>query len=111
MKRWQEDYRITVREWKKHWREHVENNQRRSVGYGLMDRRPFSDPFAVDCRCDEQKGRFRKKDAWDCGKARCLMCHSDKAPQRIPTEQEMRAEVSFREQLREYWASLARRQR
>lgn len=34
-------------------------------------------------------GRFRKKDGFDCGNARCHRCHSNKLPKRIPTRQEI----------------------
>jgi hypothetical protein len=33
---------------------------------------------AVDCECEMQAGRFRKKKALDCGKAACLLCHYEK---------------------------------
>lgn len=32
----------------------------------------------VNCACELQAGRFRKKKALDCGKARCLLCHYEK---------------------------------
>lgn len=32
----------------------------------------------VDCKCELQAGRFRKKKALDCGKAACLLCHYEK---------------------------------
>jgi hypothetical protein len=32
----------------------------------------------VDCICDLQAGRFRKKKALDCGKARCQLCSFEK---------------------------------
>ena len=32
----------------------------------------------VDCECDLQAGRFRKKKALDCGKVACLLCHYEK---------------------------------
>ena len=33
---------------------------------------------AVDCECELQAGRFRKRKALDCGKAACLLCHYEK---------------------------------
>ena len=33
---------------------------------------------AIDCVCEFQVGRFRKKKALGCGKSRCLLCHFDK---------------------------------
>jgi len=96
MKRWHDDYVVARREWKKHRRMHVEDNKdRNAVG---------KDPYEVDCTCDEQIGRFRKKDAYDCGKSRCFVCHSDKLPKRSKTDQELRSEISFREQVRLFWA-------
>jgi hypothetical protein len=32
----------------------------------------------IDCECELQAGRFRKKKALDCGKAACLICHYGK---------------------------------
>jgi len=94
MKRWHEDYRVTLREWKEHRRSHVDDNINSSGS------RVGKDPNEVDCSCDDQKGRFRKKDAWDCGKARCGICHGDKWPRRILHPQEQIAELNFKEQLR-----------
>lgn len=33
---------------------------------------------SVNCECELQAGRFRKKKALDCGKAACLLCHYEK---------------------------------
>lgn len=95
MKRWHEDYHISLREWRKHRRTHVESNKNNS------GRRIGVDPFQVDCDCDEQVGRFRKKDAGDCGNSRCYICHSDKLPKRSLTQQEVVADIKFKEQLKE----------
>jgi len=32
----------------------------------------------ITCPCELQAGRFRKKKALGCGKARCLLCHYEK---------------------------------
>ena len=32
----------------------------------------------IDCVCELQVGRFRKRKALGCGKSRCLLCHFDK---------------------------------
>lgn len=95
MKRWHQDYQKSFKEWKKHHRSHVERNKNfvKEVG---------KDPYEVDCVCDEQVGRFRKKDAWDCGNPRCGICHSDKFPKRTLTEQEEKSALGFKEQLRDY---------
>jgi hypothetical protein len=95
MKRWHEDYRITHREWKKHRRSHVESN------IGNNNRRIGVSADVVDCECDEQKGRFRKKDAFDCGNPHCGICHSDKYPKRSKHEHELKSELDFKEQLKE----------
>src|SRR5271167_1252057 len=94
MKRWHEDLHIIVRQWRKHRRMHVESNKTR---FGFAGQ----DPYEVDCRCDDEISRFRKKDAYDCGKAKCKVCHADKFPWRRSTVQETTAEVSFPEQLSE----------
>ena len=82
MKRWHEDYFVSKREWKKHHHNHVESNKtwRREVG---------RDPYEIDCPCDNQIGRFRKKDAYDCGNTKCYICHNDKLPKRTLTRQEI----------------------
>jgi hypothetical protein len=93
MKRRHEDRKVAYREWKKHRRIHVENNRRRNrVGVSA---------YVVDCECDEQVGRFRKTDAYDCGNRRCWICHGGKYPKRSLEAQEIKSQVSFREQLRE----------
>jgi hypothetical protein len=99
MKRWHEDYKITLREWKKHRRSHVESNKNYSIGY--QGKRVGVSAYVVDCECDEQKGRFRKKDAFDCGNPRCNVCHYAKYPKREKHEHEIKSELSFKEQLKE----------
>lgn len=93
MKRWHEDRKVAFREWKKHRRTHVDVNQ-----YG---NRVGISAYVVDCECDDQVGRFRKMDAYDCGNPHCWICHGDKYPKRSRHEQEMRSDDAFREQLRE----------
>jgi hypothetical protein len=101
MKRRYEDRKITRREWKEHRLIHVESNASRGVGRGPGQRPLGSDPQDVDCACDKQVGRFRKLDAYDCGKPGCGICHGDKFPRRAWTRQEIKAELRFQEQLRE----------
>jgi hypothetical protein len=103
MKRRSEDRKITRREWKEHRLIHIEVNQFRGVGLRLAQRRPGSDPEEVDCPCDRQVGRFRKLDAYDCGKPGCGICHGDKFPKRSWTRQEIRAALRFQEQLQEFF--------
>jgi hypothetical protein len=93
MKRWHEDFPRTYREWKKRYLNHVEGNLR-------YCKTPGQDPCEVNI-CDKQIGRFRKTDAYDCGHARCFMCHSDKFPVREKTRKELRSELKFKEQLEE----------
>lgn len=50
---------------------------------------------------DKNAGRCRKTKAFDCGKTRCFLCSSHKVPRRELTRQEMKAELSFREQKEE----------
>lgn len=93
MKRWHQEMHITLREWKKHRQSHVESNKSRNrVGVSA---------YVVDCECDEQIGRFRKKDAWDCGNPQCGICHSDKFPKREKTYQEIKSELKMKEQLKD----------
>lgn len=53
----------------------------------------------VTCPCDLQENRFRKKDAFDCGHARCGTCHRDKLCGHEKTKQEIDAELATEEQL------------
>jgi hypothetical protein len=91
MKRWHQDYSRTHREWKKHYVSHVESN---TYDNRVMGR----DPYKVDCVCDQQKGRFRKKKHLDCGVTQCFLCHSDKYPKRKKTRQELFSEIKFKEE-------------
>lgn len=95
MKRWHQDYKVSRREWEKHRKSHVESNKNNS------NLRIGKSAYIVDCECDEQVGRFRKKDAWDCGNTRCWICHSDKYPKRSKHEHEIIADFSYKEQLKE----------
>ncbi len=101
MKRWHQEYERFHREWKAHRNSHVQSNL---WGWGRRPSDIGADPFRVECVCDEQKGRFRKKDAWDCGNPQCGVCHSDKYPKRELTRGEERNYVSFREQVRELYS-------
>lgn len=49
---------------------------------------------------ENQKGRYRKKDAYDCGKPGCKMCHGDKIWDQKTIKDE-KSEFVFKEQLRE----------
>lgn len=95
MRRWHQDSNVARREWRKHHKSHVESNKDNSF------RRIGKDPYEVDCICDEQIGRFRKKDAFDCGNVRCGICHSDKYPKRTKHEHEIISDLNFKEQMKE----------
>lgn len=95
MKRWQVDRKIALREWRKHHRNHIKLN---IDGSG---KRIGKDPLQVDCVCDGQIGRFRKKDAWDCGNPKCQLCHSYKFPKREKTRKELLFEADLKGQLQE----------
>jgi hypothetical protein len=92
MKRWHQDHLRTHREWKKHYRTHVESNK-------LSNRVPGQDPFEIDCICDHQEGRFRKKHPLGCGKSRCYLCKSHKYPKRETTRKEWRSRLELKEQI------------
>jgi hypothetical protein len=94
MKRWHADYPRTHREWRRHYLDHVESNVYSAKVIG-------GDPWQVDCVCDVQKGRFRKRRAFGCNNTRCGWCHGDKYPRRTLTRQEVRAALRFREGLAE----------
>ena len=102
MKRWHEDFHVSFREWKKHHRGHIESNIQQPIiyenGVAVGLRR---DVWDVDCVCDTQVGRFRKIDAYDCGKPRCLMCHGDKFWKRYETYQEWCSSLKLREGIEE----------
>jgi hypothetical protein len=100
MKRFHEEIAIALRNWRNHRRMHVESNKRSPYDFGKD--RIGQDPYIVDCECDDQIGRFRKKDAFDCGNTKCFICHSDKIPKRTLTEQEIIADIDFREQIKEF---------
>ena len=106
MRRWHQEYAVSHRQWKIHHKDHVETNKRGTVSYDAatmqMTSRVGKDPYEVDCVCDEQIGRFRKTDAWDCGNPKCGICHSDKFPKRQLTMKEEKSNLSFKEQLKDY---------
>lgn len=87
MKRWHEDYPRTCREWRKRYLYHVKSNIESS-----REANPY-EGFELE------KGRFRKRDAWDCGNVRCGICHSDKFPVRELTRPEILSDFRFKESL------------
>jgi hypothetical protein len=94
VRRWHEDYPRTYREWKTHYLDHVESN----VNFG---REVGRDPWQIDCVCDMQKGRFRKRHAFDCGHTRCQLCHGIKYPRPEKTRRELLVERKLHEWLEE----------
>jgi len=54
----------------------------------------------VNCNCDHQVGRFRKRKARGCGHARCFLCHGDKILG-ISTHQGRLADLRYAEALQE----------
>lgn len=103
MRRWHQDYKIARRNWWTHRQSHVQSNKNQSVGYDKWQRLPGASPFTVKCTCDEQIGRFRKKDAWDCGNPQCFICHSDKFPKRQKTNKELTSEKDFKESVKDFY--------
>ena len=101
MKRWRDEAHIAKRNWFAHRRMHVELNIGAAQGFGPAQKSPGFDPFEVDCRCDDQPGRFRKRKPFGCGNPRCGLCHGYKFPTRIITRREQLAKLAFREQVRE----------
>jgi hypothetical protein len=57
----------------------------------------------LDCVCEFQVGRFRKKKALGCGKPRCLLCHYSKILG-IDSIQDRVRHQRFIESMREYLA-------
>ena len=81
MKRASEERPRTVHVWRQHVSQHS------------------SGPLA--CVCEFQIGRFRKgRRVGGCRKTRCYLCHEDKLRKR-PTRQQQRADISYKEWLRE----------
>lgn len=81
MKRWHQEETIARRNQREHHR--VVHN---------------GDP--TGCVCDRQVGRFRKKDAYDCGRTRCQICHGDKV-NGTPQHKDNVANLRFEEQVKE----------
>jgi len=59
MKRAAVEQTRTHREWRKHWLSHLEANTWRGKRIGVS-------AYVVDCPCDMQKGRFRKRKGLGC---------------------------------------------
>jgi hypothetical protein len=83
MQRWRAERHIAI----KRRREHL------SLVHGWPAR-------PVECVCDRQVGRFRKRKALGCGRTRCFICHADKLLGRI-RPREINAELNTNEGLDE----------
>jgi hypothetical protein len=60
---------------------------------------------AIDCQCELQAGRFRKKKALGCERSRCLLCHYDKL-MGIKSAKDWIRELQFEDSLEDYLDSL-----
>lgn len=60
----------------------------------------------VDCICDLQAGRFRKRHGIGCNKSRCHICKYEKIYQ-IPTARTRRMNQRVDADLREWWEDQA----
>jgi hypothetical protein len=54
--------------------------------------------FAVPNAFTTQRGRYRKRDGFDCGNTQCMICHSEKILD-IKSRKERIADQRFSEQL------------
>jgi hypothetical protein len=61
---------------------------------------------AIDCQCELQAGRFRKKKALGCGRSRCLVCHYDKLTG-IKSANDWIREQQFEDSMEDYLDSIA----
>lgn len=86
MKRYSEDQNIIKRE----------HDRRLAMYYRC---RQGSNPMPPN-KFDLQKGRYRKKDAFDCGNPGCVMCHYEKVL-KIKSHNQKKSDISFREQLKD----------
>lgn len=106
MKRWHEDLFVTLRNLRNKRKHEIERNKdSQHKGAEINGKHVWvssvgEDPYVLS-EYFTQAGRFRKKDAFDCGKSKCYICHNDKLPKRTKHEQELLSDLDFREQLRE----------
>lgn len=90
MRRWHEDYKISFREWKKYYNREIKYQHE----WGIQ--------FGYELGHIKEIGRFRKKDAYDCGIPRCKICHYEKFYQkRSSTYQEWCSDLKMKEGLAE----------
>ena len=87
MKRWHDEEKIT----KRNWKNHLDMHRQSTIDRGGN----------VEGVCNHhQAGRFRKKDAYDCGKTQCRICHWDKI-KKIKHRSVEKADASYKEQIGE----------
>lgn len=89
MKRWHQELAISIRNWKNRRRMEIDSAKR----HGAVGRDPFDTG-------DKELGRYRKKDAYDCGNTKCYICSCDKLLGH-KHEQEVLSDLDFAEQLKE----------
>jgi len=58
---------------------------------------------ALDCVCEFQVGRFRKRKALGCGRSRCQLCHFEKIFS-IPSVRDRVRIQRFIDSREDYWA-------
>ena len=61
----------------------------------------------VECECELQSGRFRKRKALGCGKTRCLVCHYEKVLKIASVKDRIR-EQRFTSSLNDYFDFLGK---
>lgn len=59
-------------------RYHLERERTKRVHRFHLRRVHYWPERPVECECELQAGRFRKRKALDCGRPRCLVCHYEK---------------------------------
>ncbi len=60
----------------------------------------FSSHSQTPNKFDTQRGRYRKHDAYDCGKPGCFLCHGEKILG-IKSHKQKKADVAFKDQLKD----------
>ena len=55
----------------------------------------------INCVCEFQSGRFRKRKPLGCGRSRCRLCHFEKTFG-LPSVSDRREEMRFRDSIEDY---------
>jgi hypothetical protein len=85
-----------------------EAGDQRAIKRGLKERRRTSSVYRLAYlspddsfnKFETQRGRYRKKDAYDCGNPKCMLCHSEKILGIKPFSQK-KADADFKDQLKD----------